>query len=64
MKVVERVWESMITERRDVEAMQFGFIPGRGATHAVIIVTAPTRKVLGKGRPASIGWLKRRSDVY
>ena len=37
MKVSERVIEQNIRELVDIDAMQFGFIPGKGAMDAIFI---------------------------
>ncbi|XP_057310454.1 uncharacterized protein LOC130648419 [Hydractinia symbiolongicarpus] len=34
MKVIERVIDKLLRERIDIDKMQFGFVPGRGATTA------------------------------
>jgi len=34
MKVIERVFERRIREKVKIDAKQFGFMPGKGTTHA------------------------------
>ena len=38
MKIVERVLERRIRESINVDAMQFGFMPGRGTKNALFVV--------------------------
>ena len=38
MKVIERVFERRIREKVKIDAMQFGFMPGKGTTDAVFRV--------------------------
>ena len=38
MKVIERVFERRIREKVKVDAMQFGFMPGKGTTDAIFTV--------------------------
>jgi len=38
MKVIERVIERRIREKVKIDAMQFGFTPGKGTTDAVFTV--------------------------
>ena len=38
MKIVERVLENRVRELVTVDDMQFGFMPGKGATHALFIL--------------------------
>ena len=37
MKIVERVLENRIIELVTIDQMQFGFMPGKGTTHALFI---------------------------
>ena len=39
MKVIERVFERRIREKVKIDAMQFGFMPGKGITDAIAIFT-------------------------
>lgn len=41
MKVVEKVWESMISGGVDIDAMKFGFVLDRGMTCSIHSKTAP-----------------------
>jgi len=38
MKVIERVFERRISEKVKIDAMQFGFMPGKGTTDAIFTV--------------------------
>jgi len=38
MKVIERVFELRIREKVKIDAMQFGFMPGKGTTDAIFTV--------------------------
>ena len=38
MKLLERVLDAFIREMVDIDAMQFGFVPGRGTTDAIFII--------------------------
>jgi hypothetical protein len=48
MKVFERVMESRIRDRVDIDEMQFGFRPGKGTTDAIFIVRQVQEKYLAK----------------
>ena len=37
-KVAESAWENRITQRVDIDAMQFDFVPTSGATNATFII--------------------------
>ena len=38
LKVMERVVEALIRQKVDIDQMQFGFMPGRGTTDAILIL--------------------------
>ena len=38
MKLLERVLDSSIRKMVDIDAMQFGFVPGRGTTDAIFTI--------------------------
>ena len=46
MKVIERVFERRIREKVKINAMQFGFMPGKGTTDAIF--TVPVRQMQEK----------------
>jgi len=48
MKIVERVLDPVIRSQVDIDAMQFGFMPGRGTTDAIFILRQLHEKFLGK----------------
>ena len=54
IKVLERVWEKKIICQVSIDKMQFGFMPGKGTTHAIFIM----RQVHEK-RPA-----KKKKKLY
>ena len=49
-KILERILESLIREVVDIDAMQFGFMPGRGTTDAIFIARQLQEKYLNKGK--------------
>src|SRR3981081_2051128 len=48
MKVLERVMEAKIRHRVNIDAMQFGFSPGKGTTDGIFIVRQMQEKFLAK----------------
>ena len=48
MKVMEHVLATIIRTQVDIDAMQFGFMPGRGTTDAIFILCQVHEKYLGK----------------
>ena len=50
MKVIERVFERRIREKVKIDAMQFGFIPGKGTTDAIFTVRQMQEKYGCKGK--------------
>ena len=50
MKVLERIIEKLIRSTVDLDAMQFGFRPGRGTTDAIFILRQLQEKYLAKSR--------------
>jgi hypothetical protein len=48
MKVFERVMETKIRKRVNIDGMQFGFTPGKGTTDAIFIVRQIQEKFLAK----------------
>ena len=49
MKVIERVFERRIREKVKIDAMQFGFMPGKGTTDAIFTVRQMQEKYGYKG---------------
>jgi len=47
MKVAERVFERRIREKVKIDAMQFGFMPGKGTTYAIFTVRQMKEKYIG-----------------
>ena len=48
LKAIERVLESIIRSQVNIDAMQFGFMPGRGTTDAIFILRQLHEKHRGK----------------
>ena len=48
LKVIERVLEPLIRAQVDIDAMQFGFVPGKGTTDAIFILRQLQEKYLAK----------------
>ena len=53
MKVSERVIEQNIRELADIDAMQFGFIPGKGSMDAIFIARQLQERYLEKKKKLS-----------
>ena len=51
MKFLERVLDSFIREMVDIDAMQFGFVPGRGTTDAIFIIRQLQEKYIAVNKP-------------
>ena len=49
MKLLKRVLDSFIREM--VDAMQFGFVPGRGTTDAIFIIRQLQEKYIAANKP-------------
>jgi len=50
MKVIERVFERRIREKVKIDAVQFGFMPGKGTTDAIFTVRQMQEKYGSKGK--------------
>jgi hypothetical protein len=50
LKVFERVIETRVRSRVEIDEMQFGFIPGKGTTEAIFLVRQLQEKYLAKKR--------------
>ena len=51
MKVLERVVESLIRQRVEIDEMQCGFMSGRGTTDAIFIIRQLQEKHLTANKP-------------
>ena len=51
MKLLELVLDSFIREMVDIDAMQFGFVPGRGTTDAIFIISQLQEKYIAANKP-------------
>ena len=51
MKLLERVLDSFIQEMVDIDAMQFGFVLGRGTTDAIFIIRQLQEKYIAANKP-------------
>ena len=51
MKLLERVLDSFIREMVDIDAMQFGIVPGRGTTDAIFIICQSQEKYIAANKP-------------
>ena len=49
LKVLERIIEVLIRDIVDIDAMQFGFRPGKGTTDAIFILRQLQEKYLAQG---------------
>jgi len=56
MKVIERVLERRIREKVKIDAMQFGFMPGKGTTDAIFTVRQMHKNYVYKGRKLYIAF--------
>ena len=51
MKLLECVLDSFIPEMMDIDAMQFGFVPGRSTTDAISIICQLQEKYIAANKP-------------
>ena len=50
MKVLERIVDSLIRQLLSIDDSQFGFVPGRGTTDAIVVVRQLQEKYLGANK--------------
>ena len=50
MTVMERIFEHRIRQQIDIDDMQFGFMKGKGTTHAIFITRQMQEKFRVKGK--------------
>ena len=51
MKLLQRVLDSFIREMVDIDAMQFGFVPGRDTSDAIFIIRQLQEKYIAANKP-------------
>ena len=61
MKVFERVIESLIRQRVEIDEMQCGFMSGRGTTDALFIVCQLQEKNLTANKPLYMAFVDLES---
>ena len=54
MKMFERVLEKIIREKVDIAEMQYGLMPGRGTTDAIIILRQLQEQFLHRNKHLSL----------
>ena len=57
MKLLERVLDSFIREMVDIDAMQFGSVPGRGTTDATFIIPQLQEKYIAANKPLNFAFV-------
>ena len=57
MKLLERVLDSFILEMVDIDAMQFGIVPGHGTTDAIFIICQSQEKYIAANKPLSFAFV-------
>jgi len=57
MKVVERIFEYRIWQQIEIDDMQFGFLKGKGTTHAIFIVRQMQEDFRVKGKKLYFGFV-------
>ena len=57
MKVVERIFEHRIRQQIEVDDMQFGFMKGKGTTHAIFTVSQMQDNFRVKGKKLYFGFV-------
>ena len=62
MKVMEHVLATIIRTQVDIDAMQFGFMPGRGTTNAIFILRQTHEKYLGKHKDLCFAFGEKSFD--
>ena len=64
LKVLERIMEVLIRDRVDIDAMQFGFRPGRGTTDAIFILRQLQEKYLAKQKVLYFAFVDLEKAFY
>ncbi|XP_053405146.1 uncharacterized protein LOC128558896 [Mercenaria mercenaria] len=57
MKLLERMLDSFIRGMVDIDSMQFGFVPGRGTTDAILILRQLQEKYIAANKPLYIAFV-------
>jgi len=63
MKVIERVFERRIREKVKIDAMQFGFMPGKGTTNAIFTVRQMQEEYGSKGKKLYFAFVDLENSV-
>jgi len=63
MKVIERVFERSIREKVKIDAMQFGFMPGKGTTDATFTVWQMQEKYGCKGKKLYFAFIDFEKNI-
>ena len=64
MKIVERVLENRIRELIMMDEMQFGFMPGKGTTHALFILRRMQEEFRGREKSCTcVLWIWKRHSI-
>ena len=64
MKLLERVLDSFIREMVDIDAMQFGFVPGHGTTDAIFIIRQLQEKYIAANKPLYFAFVYLEKAFY
>ena len=57
MKLLERVLDTFIRRTVDIDAMQFGFVPGRGTSDAIFIIRQLQEKYIAANKPLYLAFV-------
>ena len=63
MKIVERVLENRRRGLVMIDEMQFGFMPGKGTTHALFILRRMQEEFHGRKSCTCVLWIRKRHSI-